>query len=477
MTASGIDVVIGYLDAHQKEYIDRLAEVVAIKSVSAWPEFRPDVIKMVNWMKTKLEDCGAKCELRDIGQQTLPDKSQIPLPPILLGSLGEDPAKKTILLYGHLDVQPALKEDGWDTEPFVLTEKDGKLYGRGATDDKGPVLGWLHVIEAYKATKTPLPVNLKFCFEGMEESGSEGLDELLLSMKGGDFLNKVDHVCISDNYWLGTQKPCLTYGLRGLIYFGVEIECSDKDLHSGIFGGTVHEAMNDLMWVMSQLVDVNNKILIPGVMDDVAPITPEEQKLYEKIDFDLNEYQKTIGCEKLVHHGKKDECLQARWRNPSLSIHGVEGAFYGPGAKTVIPKKVVGKFSIRLVPNQDPTKIGKIVLDYLNELWKKRGSPNKFRPFIFSEGRSWVSDPFHPNFQAGSRATQKIYGVEPDFTREGGSIPVTLTFEEVTGKNVLLLPMGQADDGAHSQNEKISKRNYIEGTKLLAVYLDEVSKC
>lgn len=476
MAATGIDAVIAYVDANQTKYVDRLAEVVAIKSVSGWPESRPEVVKMMEWMKTKLEACGSKCEMKDIGMETLHDGKKIPLPPVLLGTLGDDAAKKTVLIYGHLDVQPALKEDGWDTEPFVLTEKDGKLFGRGSTDDKGPVLGWLHAIEAYQATNTPLPVNLKFCFEGMEESGSEGLDDLLFSMKDDDFLKKVDFVCISDNYWLGTQKPCLTYGLRGLNYFGVEVECAEKDLHSGVFGGAVHEAMNDLIWILSRLSDCHNKILIPGIMDDVAPLTPEEKNLYEKIDFDLEEYQKNIGCQKLVHHGKKEECLQSRWRFPSLSIHGIEGDFYGSGAKTVIPRKVVGKFSIRLVPNQKPEKIGTIVIDYLNKLWEERGSPNKFRPFLFSGGRSWVSDPFHPHFQAGARATKKVYGVEPDFTREGGSIPVTLTLEEVTGKNVMLLPMGQADDGAHSQNEKISKRNYIEGTKLLAAYLDEVSR-
>lgn len=475
--APGIEAVLEHIEAHKAEYVERLAEVVAIKSVSAWPEARKDVVTMMEWMKKKLEACGSKCELKDVGMETLPDGKQIPLPPVLIGSLGSDPALKTVLLYGHLDVQPALKEDGWNTEPFVLTEKDGNLYGRGSTDDKGPVLGWLHSIEAFNATKTPLPVNLKFCFEGMEESGSEGLDDLLHSMKDTDFLKKVDFVCISDNYWLGTKTPCLTYGLRGLAYFGIEVECADKDLHSGVFGGSVHEAMNDLIWVMSQLVDVDQKILIPGIMDDVAPLTSEEQLLYEKIDFDMKEYQKTVGCDKLVHHNKKEACLQSRWRFPSLSLHGIEGAFYGAGGKTVIPKKVVGKFSIRLVPDQDPKKIEKIVIDHLNNLWKVRKSPNKFRPFLFSGGRPWKSQFDHANFQAGARATKRVYGVEPDFTCEGGSIPVTLTLEEVTGKNVMLLPMGQADDGAHSQNEKISKRNYIEGTKLLAAYLYEVSKC
>jgi len=244
-----------------------------------------------------------------------------------------------------------------------------------------------------------------------------------------------------------------------------------------VFGGAVHEAMNDLIYMMGQLVDAKNTILIPGIADDVKEIAPEEQKLYDEIEFDLEEYRSSIGCEKLVHENDKASCLQSRWRNPSLSLHGIEGAFYGTGAKTVIPRKVTGKFSIRLVPDQKPDVIEKHVMSYLDALWAKRGSPNKYRCYMLSGGRPWMSDPFHPHYQAGVRATKRIYGVEPDMTREGGSIPVTLTIEEVTGKNVMLLPMGQADDGAHSQNEKISIRNYIEGTKLLAAYMHEVAQC
>lgn len=193
---------------------------------------------MVQWTASRLEALGVSTELRELGTQTLHDGKTIPLPPVLLGSYGNDPNKKTVLIYGHLDVQPALKEDGWDTEPFVLTEKNGKLYGRGSSDDKGPVICWIHALEAYKALKIDVPVNVKFVFEGMEESGSEGLDDLLFAEQG-KFLSNVDYVCISDNYWLGTDKPCITYGLRGVCYFFIEVECASKDLHSGVFGGTV----------------------------------------------------------------------------------------------------------------------------------------------------------------------------------------------------------------------------------------------
>lgn len=458
--------VFGVVDTKQAEMIDMLREAVAIKSVSGWPEVRGEVVRMIKWMKEKLEKEGATCELKELGEQTLHDGSKLPLPPVLIGRLGSDPSKKSVCVYGHLDVQPALKDDGWDTEPFELVEKNGKLYGRGSTDDKGPVLGWLHAIRAYKQAGIDLPVNLKFVFEGMEESGSEGLDDLLFSMKGGEFFQDVDYVCISDNYWLGKQKPCLTYGLRGLCYFGVEVECASKDLHSGVFGGSVHECMLDLVYVMSHLADETGKILIPGIMNDVAKVTEKERQLYKDIDFDLKEYCDDIGANGLLHKTKED-ILMHRWRFPSLSIHGVEGAFYGSGEKTVIPRKVVGKFSIRIVPDMDPNKVEQVVKTYINELWKKRNSPNNIRCYMASGGRWWISDPFHPHFEAGKAATQHVYGVTPDMIREGGSIPVTLTLQEVTGKNVMLLPMGASDDGAHSQNEKIDKRNYIKGVRVL----------
>jgi len=475
MATGGISKVFEHIDAHQEQYIATLAEACAIKSVSAWADHRPEIKKMVEWTKARLEKLGAKCELKDLGMQTLPCGKKIPLPPCLLGQLGTDPSKKTICLYGHLDVQPALKEDGWDTEPFTLVEKDGKLYGRGSTDDKGPVLGWIHAIEAHQATKTPLGVNLKFVFEGMEESGSEGLEELLVAEKD-KFLKGTDYVCISDNYWLGKKKPCLTYGLRGICYFTCEVECCKADLHSGVFGGTVHEAMVDLMFLMSQLVDAKGAIMVPGIHAQVKAVSADEEALYQDIDFDPEDYKKDIGAKKLVHDGDKMRTLMARWRNPSLSIHGVEGAFSDPGAKTVIPRKVIGKFSVRIVPDQTPEAVTKCVVDYLNALWKERGSPNTMKAEMFHGGQCWMTDPSHPHYAAGRKATKMVYGTEPDMTREGGSIPITLVLQEVTGKNVLLLPMGACDDGAHSQNEKINRTNYIQGTKLLAAYLHEVGQ-
>jgi len=470
-----LEQLFSHIDANQARYIEVLKEAVAIKSVSAFPEYRQEIFRMVDWTSEKLKALGCSIELAKVGNQTLHDGRIIKLPDVILGSLGNDPEKKTVLIYGHLDVQPALKEDGWDTEPFTLIEKDGKLYGRGATDDKGPVICWIHAIEGFQKLGIPLPVNIKFVFEGMEESGSEGLDDLLFARKG-DFLADVDYVCISDNYWLGKEKPCITYGLRGICYFGLEVECAAKDLHSGVFGGTVHEAMVDLIYLLDKLVDKNGRILIPNLYNEVTPLQENENDMYNNIAFDVDQYRSDLGVQKLMHKEDKTQLLMHRWRYPSLSIHGIEGAFYEPGQKTVIPRKVIGKFSIRIVPDQEPNVIEKYVCDYLNAKWAERGSPNKMKVYMAHGGKPWTEDPNHPHYKAARNATKHVYKIDPDMTREGGSIPVTLTLQQTTGKNVVLLPVGASDDGAHSQNEKIDIRNYIEGTKLLGAYLYEVSQ-
>jgi nonspecific dipeptidase len=234
--------------------------------------------------------------------------------------------------------------------------------------------------------------------------------------------------------------------------------------------------MRDLIALMDSLIDKSGKILVPGIMDDVAPVTKEEEQTYNSIDFDVGDYCKDAGVSHLLTKQDKTKTLQARWRYPSLSLHGIQGAFDGAGAKTVIPRKVTGKFSIRIVPNQTPEKIEQLVVAHLDSVFKTLDSPNKYKSYMFHGGKPWKSDPDSTNFEAGKKAIKHVYGVEPDLTREGGSIPVTLTFQEATNKSVILLPMGASDDGAHSQNEKVDVRNYIEGTKSLAAYLYELGQ-
>eukprot|EP00536_Pseudo-nitzschia_multiseries_P005545 jgi/Psemu1/190744/e_gw1.104.45.1 len=468
------------VDEHKSMMIEELAASVSIPSVSAeLDEHLDDIVKMMEFAGSYIERLGGSTTMVANPVAT----PECPLPPILLGEFKtNDPSKKTVCVYGHLDVQPAAIEDGWDTDPFVLTEKDGKLFGRGSTDDKGPALSWLWVIYLHQKMGVELPVNIKVLFEGMEESGSLGIFELIqFESKPGKFLDDVDFFCISDNYWLGKTKPCLTYGLRGLAYFELSIEGSTKDLHSGVFGGLVFEPMTDLISLMGTLVESSSgKIRVPGIYDGVAPITPEEEALYETIEFDMENFKEENGIkaisDKLLSNDKKT-LLMNRWRNPTLSLHGIEGAFSGKGAKTVISKKVIGKFSLRLVPDQDQKEIEGLVRKHLENEFAKLKSPNKMEIELNHGANPWISDPKHPNFEAAAKAIEIVYdGLKPEYTREGGSIPITSALENATGMNVLLLPIGACDDGAHSQNEKYNISNLLNGVKVLGTYLHELGK-
>lgn len=475
--APSLDAYFSTVDAKAGHFIDRLRQAVAIPSISADEARRQDVVRMGMFLKQQLESLGAHMEARPLGKQ--PHKEHLDLPPAIIGRYPakKDDSKRTILVYGHYDVQPAEKSDGWNTEPFTLSIDDkGRMYGRGSTDDKGPVLGWVNVIEAHQTAGVDFPVNLLMCFEGMEEYGSEGLDDFIeAECKPGKFFEDADAVCISDNYWLGTEKPCLTYGLRGCNYYSVEVSGPGQDLHSGVFGGTAHEPMTDLTRIMGSLVDPHGKILIPGLYELVAPLSKEEQGLYENIAFTMDNLYESLGSKTGIFD-KKEETLMGRWRYPSLSLHGIEGAFSAPGAKTVIPAKVIGKFSIRTVPDMEPHEVDKLVFSYIEKKFAELGSKNKLNVYLQHAGKWWVASPKHWNFTAAAKAVEKVWKVKPDLTREGGSIPVTLTFEQATGKNVLLLPMGSSTDAAHSINEKLDRRNYIEGIKLLGAYLHYVAE-
>ncbi|KAL1939469.1 hypothetical protein VTO73DRAFT_10025 [Trametes versicolor] len=476
--AAPVAQLLHFIDQNVQKFVNRLAEAVAIPSVSVDGAYRPDVIKMSAWLNSQLTSLGVATQLADLGMQDM-DGKELPLPPVILGKIGDDPKKKTVLVYGHYDVQPAEKSDGWDTEPFELVEdkETGRLIGRGSTDDKGPILGWLNVLEAHKTPGLDLPVNLRFCFEGMEESSSDGLDKLIESevAKGKDgWFHGVDCVCISDNYWQNTRTPCLTYGLRGIAFFHMTVSGPGRDLHSGGFGRVVHEPMTDLIYLMGRLVAPDGTILIPGVEDMVAPPNAEERTIYEKLDYSIADVDETAGAS-IALSDDKATVLMGRMRMPALSLHGIEGAFSGPGGKTVIPARVNGKFSLRLVPPQTPASIAALVVKHVEEEFAKLNSKNTLKIELVGGGMPWVEDYKHWNYEAARRATEAVYKQTPDLTREGGSIPVTLTFAGNLGVNVLLLPMGRGDDGAHSTNEKLDRSNFIEGSKLIGTYLYEVA--
>uniref|UniRef100_A0AAY3ZZM2 Peptidase M20 dimerisation domain-containing protein n=1 Tax=Denticeps clupeoides TaxID=299321 RepID=A0AAY3ZZM2_9TELE len=467
--ALDLEKLTRHVDGRVASYVQTLREWVAVESDSSDVSKRPELHHMMNLTADKLRSLGGKVEMVDIGLQELPDGKSIPLPKVVTAQFGEDPSKHTVCIYGHVDVQPAKKEDGWATEPYNLTDINGNLYGRGASDNKAPVLAWIHTVEAYKALDMELPVNVKFLIEGMEETGSNGLEAMIIAQRDTFFLD-VDYIIISDCGWL-SRRPALTYGTRGNCYFFAEVEGPKQDLHSGVYGGTVIEPMTDLIGILDTLISPSGKILIPGIREAVAPFSDEEWKMYQDIEFDMENYK-----EKHLNPVPQVDLLAHRWRYPTVSIHGIEGAFSASGSKTVIPAKVTGKFSIRQVPNMDPATVKKQVTEYLHSVFAKRKSPNSLKVTMIIGAKPWLADTQHSLYEAGKEAIKKVFQVEPDLIREGGTIPVARTFQDVTEKSIIMLPIGGFDDGLHSQNEKMSRYNYIEGTKLFIAYLHEVAQ-
>ncbi|KAM9225483.1 beta-Ala-His dipeptidase isoform 1-T2 [Dugong dugon] len=476
MPSSLLEKVFQHIDLHQDEFVQTLKEWVAVESdsVQPVPRLRQELLKMMDMAADKLQRLGASVDLVDMGTQQFPDGQNLPIPPTILAELGNDPKKPTVCFYGHLDVQPANKEDGWLSDPYTLTEVDGKLYGRGATDNKGPVLAWINAVSAFGALDQDLPVNVKFIIEGMEEAGSIALEEVVRREKHR-FFSSVDYIVISDNLWVSRRKPALTYGTRGNSYFTVEVKCRDQDFHSGTFGGILNEPMADLVALLGSLVDSSGHILIPGIYDRVAPLTEEEKQMYESIDLDLREYQNSTKVKKFLFD-TKEEILMHLWRYPSLSIHGIEGAFDEPGAKTVIPGRVIGKFSIRLVPHMNASVVEKQVKWHLEDIFSKRNSSNQMAVSMVLGLQPWIADIKDNQYLAAKRAIRTVFGTEPDMIRDGSTIPIAKIFQDIIQKSVMMLPLGAVDDGEHSQNEKINRWNYIEGSKLFAAFFLEMAK-
>ena len=433
-----------------KEY---LTQLVKIQSVSSDPAKKPESLKTAEFVISKLKELGAETK---IVPNAITGKN-----PLLFGKLGSDPGKKTILFYSHYDVQPALKEDGWDTEPFTVIEKDGYLYGRGVTDDKGPIAVVYQAVKELKKQGN-LPVNIRWLYEGEEESGSGGFEETVA--KEYTFFGKVDGLMIMDTAWFGEKTPSIDYGFRGLVYGHLEIRGPNKDQHSGEFGGSFREPMTDLVYLMSRLIDLDGKILVEGIYDSVKPLTKEEEKLYENIEFDVKELKDHLGYSTKWANEDPKKVLQNLWRNPSLTIHGIEGAFYGPGGKTVIPAKVIGKVSIRLVPDQKPKEIAKLFEKYVQKEFDKLHSPNKLTFRAPNTGDWWYGDVNNFLYKANAKAIKEFWKMDAAFTRSGGSIPIIPFMENLFKCPAIGMATGQSTDGAHSQNERIRIKN-LEGSK------------
>ena len=306
--------------------IDFLSKLVSMPSVSADPNRRSDALETAKYIQD---------EMNQIGLDTLLVSNEVQgLNPLILASMGNDISKKTLAIYSHYDVQPAEKEDGWDTEPFHLTEKDGYLYGRGASDDKSGIACALTAIKELQK-EGELPINFRFIYEGEEESASGGFEDTVT--KHREWLGNIDGVLILDTGWFGDNVPAMDYGFRGIAYMGIEISGPVKDVHSGS-GGIFREPLTDLIKIMAELKDEQGKATIVGFYEKVRPVSKEEEELYDNIEFDAKEFSEVLGLKALNTYDSK-KVLMNMWRFPSMSLHGIEGAFSTPGSKTVIPAK------------------------------------------------------------------------------------------------------------------------------------------
>lgn len=472
-----LDIMTDFIDRRVNIYVNRLKELVAIPSISEDTSHRLDVLKALRWCGIRLKNMGFEVCYRKVGKELIYEGDQVPMklngvanmPPIVCASLGHDQNKATLLIYGHVDVKPVSPQESWKADPFDLTIIEGFMYGRGVADDKGPVVGWINAIEAFIQCKEDLPVNIRFLIEGSEETGSEGLRELLHEMRR-DFLKDVDYVAISDNYWLNMNTPCLTYGLRGVVYFHVFVDGSNRDLHSGSHGGAVQEPLADLQALMNSLVDFKGDVMVPRILDAVREPEEGEIKRFETLDFNTTKYGTQIET-KALHTQEKVETLVRRWLLPSISFHGIEKSFDNVGSPTLIPKSVMGKFSIRLVPDQDPNIVIRQVVEYLHKVHLRRCSRNKVTIKVFRDGRPFLGDLSCPNYKTACLALTYVWDRAPDLIRDGASISMATILREQTGKDVVLIPMAECQSFAHEGDERMSVRNYINGIKVFATYM------
>ena len=385
--------------------------------------------------------------------------------PVILARLGSDPSKKTVAFYGHYDVQPARKENGWDSDPFVLTGRDGYVYGRGVTDDKGPICAFLAAVEQMLPD---VPVNLVVVIEGEEEAGSTGFDEVVEGNK--EFLEGVEYVIVSNTYWLGDEMPCLTYGMRGVIRLCLSVKGPLSSLHSGVDGGVVREPLVDLMSVVSSLFSgPNGSFSVPGFEEHVRGEDPNADALLAILEedgghFDFAAYVDKVG-ESVLASDTVSEVLRKRWLLPSASVHGIH-AGGNTRSGSVIPKGCCANLSIRIVPDQEMEDVIEKVRTHIETLFGELGTRNELSVSVDQAGPWWLSDPQSDLFSVAADAVEGVWGVRPVFVREGGSIPSIPFLGEVLGAEVIQVPVGQASDCAHLPNERVRVRNLVCGVEV-----------
>lgn len=453
--------VLDFAKKNFNSYVDELKDYLRIPSVSTDPKFQGEVNKCADFVVTKLKDAGMKNvkKIKTDGH------------PLVYGEWLGAKGKPTILIYGHYDVQPADPYELWDNDPFEPVIKDGKIYARGADDNKGQNLIHIKSVEAYLKVHGELPVNVKFLIEGEEEAGGESIEKFIKDKKNKKLL-KCDAVLISDTSMYAPNIPTITYGLRGLAYLEVHVTGPNRDLHSGSFGGAINNPANELARMIAKLHDKRNRITIPGFYDDVLKLTKKEKENFASLKFSDRKMAREYGVRELW--GEKGySTLERLWTRPTLDVNGIYGGYTGEGAKTVLPSKAVAKISMRLVPNQDPKKIARLFTKYIKEIAPKSV---KVDVIDLHGGRPALIPLDDPYLQAAARATSKVFGRKTVYTREGGSIPIVVDFMEQLKAPVILMGFGLETDDIHSPNEHFPLNNFERGIYSSIHFFDEIAK-
>jgi acetylornithine deacetylase/succinyl-diaminopimelate desuccinylase-like protein len=377
------------------------------------------------------------------------------------------PGSPTLLIYGHYDVQPPEPMELWTSPPFQATVRDGNLYARGAADDKGQVFIHLKAIEAYMRNGGTLPVNLKMLIEGEEEIGSDHLEEFV---QGHREMLAADLVLISDSSMFAKGVPSICYGLRGLAYMQVNLVVANKDLHSGSFGGTIHNPIQALSEIIARLHDRKGRVAIPGFYKDVLPLSRKERKAFKRLPWNDKRYAKQLGVKKL--YGEKGfSTLERVWARPTLECNGIWGGFTGEGAKTVLPSGASAKISMRLVPNQSAEKAAKMFERHIKKLAPKTVSVHVQ---YLHGGEPAITPIDSPGVMAAVSALEKGFGKKPLYQREGGSIPIVVQFKELLGIDTVLLGFGLPDENAHAPDEFLNLDNFFNGIRTSVHFLKEL---
>jgi acetylornithine deacetylase/succinyl-diaminopimelate desuccinylase-like protein len=451
--------VIAHIERNSERYLEELKEFLRIPSISTDMSRKEDMGRAAEFVARQLRRAGiSKVEI-------CPTSGH----PVVVGEHVPDPSRPTVLVYGHYDVQPVDPVDLWETGPFEPTVRKGEIYARGSADDKGQVMIHFKSAEAFKEAGRPLPVNLKYLIEGEEEIGSPNLDDFIernLSRL------KCDTVLISDTTMFARGVPSICYGLRGLAYLEIHVQGPNRDLHSGSFGGPVHNPAEVLAVMLASMKDRHGRVAIPHFYDDVVPLTDRERREWAALPFDQEAYKADLGVGAL--NGEEGFTpLEQVWGRPTLEINGLLSGFIGEGAKTVLPASSMAKVSMRLVPNQTPGKIEKLFEDYV-----RSAAPPTVEVAVrnLHGGRAWVASLDHPALRAAAAALERAFGTRPVFQREGGSIPVVATFSELLRVPSVLMGFGLPDENAHAPNEKLDLGNFHGGIKASAYFFDELGR-